>query len=394
MKKIIIYIVLICSSFKLFAGEEGTKGIQFRNITFEKALETSKKEGKPVFMHGFASWCHYCSYMVESVYPDSAVGAFYNEHFISIKVDLEKEGAELNKQLKVHTFPTFVFFDANGDVIHRAAGRYYKQLFLELANEATTPRRQLRSWMNIYNEGNVSADTAYQVIRKMEVAGMETQEALLKYLNHLSSEQIILPENWRIINEVFKDVNSGFMQKLIVNKKALEQQYTASVVNSKFISIYSFEFYMRNRQLDSLGYDKLKQKIKESKLDIGNMICEYADLNRMNAMSMYDDYFKTAPDFINAYGLNNAAMINEISQVYYDKTQDPVLLLNASAWMNRSVQLDDSYNSNMLLCGILIQLKNKKEAMIVANHAKEIAEKNKLNNRSLLLLLDKIEAMQ
>ena len=80
--------------------------------------------------------------------------------------------------------------------------------------------------------------------------------------------------------------------------------------------------------------------------------------------------------------------------MFYDKTQNRDLLLQASDWMHKSVQLDDAYNSNLLLCGILIQLSNKKEAMAVANHAKEIAEKNKLNNKNLLLLFDKIDQMQ
>ena len=132
----------------------------FRELTFDQAIEASKKEGKMVFMHGYASWCHYCIYMVDSVYPDSAVGAFYNQHFISIKSDLEKDGAELNKRLKSHTFPTLLFFDSTGQVVHRAAGRHFKPLFMELGREAIEPRRQLRTWLNVYNDGKVSADTA------------------------------------------------------------------------------------------------------------------------------------------------------------------------------------------------------------------------------------------
>src|SRR5690349_4721295 len=67
-------------------------GINFRSITFEEAKKISKAENKPLFVHGFADWCHYCMYMKDSVYTDKEVADFYNSHFVCIKIDMEKEG--------------------------------------------------------------------------------------------------------------------------------------------------------------------------------------------------------------------------------------------------------------------------------------------------------------
>lgn len=388
-----LYILLLFIIPQLHA-QETQKGIQFRNITFEQALKASQKEGKMVFMHGYASWCHLCQYMKDSVYTDSSVGAYFNSNFICFKIDLEKEGAELNKTLKSHTFPCLVFYDSNGEVVHRASGRYYKPMFMELAKEAQDPRRQLRSWMRVYNNGNVSADTAYQVIRKMEVAAMETQPELMKYINRLKQEDITKPENWKIIKDCFKSPESPFMQTLIDKKKELEGLYGKKEVNDKFMAVYAYELYMRNRLLDSLGYDALKKKIMATNLDIKEMICIYADMGRYRAASQYDKYFETAVPFVSMYALDNKDMIYEVSQFFYEKTTDRTLLTTAKDWMNHCLTLEDSYKNNILLCGLYIQLGDKQSAKTTADHAMELAAKTNASNRLALLMLDKIEQMQ
>src|SRR6187551_2781450 len=98
--------------FIIAATTADGQGITFRDLTFEQAIKTSAKENKPVFLHGFASWCHYCEYMKDSVYTIPAVGEFYNKNFINIRMDLEREGKTLNNNLlKVSSFPALVVFD-------------------------------------------------------------------------------------------------------------------------------------------------------------------------------------------------------------------------------------------------------------------------------------------
>ena len=109
LKVATLFLLFLTQSIvKVKAGDDNTTGVHFRSITFEQALTVAKAENKPIFIHGFADWCHYCVYMKDSVYTDKEVGDFYNEHFVCIKLDMEKEGKELNKTIKSHTFPTFL----------------------------------------------------------------------------------------------------------------------------------------------------------------------------------------------------------------------------------------------------------------------------------------------
>ena len=60
------------------------KGLQFQELSYEQALQKSAAEKKPVFLFGYATWCHFCEYMKDSVLITEAVGNFYNQNFICI----------------------------------------------------------------------------------------------------------------------------------------------------------------------------------------------------------------------------------------------------------------------------------------------------------------------
>ena len=68
----------------------------------EEALEKAQLEGKPIFLSvGYAS-CHWCHVMEEESFEDETIGAFLNEHFISIKMDRE-ERPDLDEQFMLMT---------------------------------------------------------------------------------------------------------------------------------------------------------------------------------------------------------------------------------------------------------------------------------------------------
>jgi len=67
------------------------KGIQFRTGSFQDALQEAEATGKLIFLDGYTSWCAPCKMMNTTVFTDPEVGHFFNEHFINVKFDMEKE---------------------------------------------------------------------------------------------------------------------------------------------------------------------------------------------------------------------------------------------------------------------------------------------------------------
>jgi len=118
--------------YQAIANLENKEGIQFQNLTFEAALKLAAKEGKKVFMDCYTEWCGPCKIMNEQVFTTKEVGDYFREHFVSLKIDMEKgEGITLGKKFDVRAYPTMFIFDVNGMVINRLQGARDAKTFLK-----------------------------------------------------------------------------------------------------------------------------------------------------------------------------------------------------------------------------------------------------------------------
>ncbi|MFA5575532.1 MAG: thioredoxin domain-containing protein [Brumimicrobium sp.] len=119
----LILISLFSTSFLWGQTTDNTSGIQFQELSFDEALALAEKEDKLVFMDAFAVWCGPCKMLDRNTFPDEKVGEFFNERFISIKMDMEKgEGPELAKRYAVRAYPTLIVFHPNGKVAKKMLG--------------------------------------------------------------------------------------------------------------------------------------------------------------------------------------------------------------------------------------------------------------------------------
>ena len=302
--KVIIFCLLLLTQTinKAVAGDEQSQGIHFRSLTFEQALAVAKTENKGVFVHSFADWCHFCIYMKDSVYIDKEVGDFYNTNYVCIKIDMEKEGREMNKPLMIHTFPTFLFYDNTGSLLHRAAGRRYKQPFMELGRESIDPRRQMRTFKNKFEDGTATAGEVQFYFRMQETAGMDAQLSIDEYLTKQPDAEFTNSNNWRIIYDIIKDPTLPIMQRIMTNKKDFEKKYTADSINNKLINLYNKYLTDYVQKLDSVGFEAAKKQVRTTKgLDIADKICAYADLNKLKMKSDWEGYKVAGKKFVDQY---------------------------------------------------------------------------------------------
>lgn len=105
--------------------KENSRKIEFKELSFEDALVVAKKENKMVFIDAYTDWCRPCKLMDLHVFSLDRVADYYNNNFICLKIDFGKERPDLATKYNVKGYPTFLFVNSNGDVVHSASA--YKE---------------------------------------------------------------------------------------------------------------------------------------------------------------------------------------------------------------------------------------------------------------------------
>lgn len=113
-----IWVLLFLSMVQLSYSQ----GIDFQSITFEEALSKAKKEDKLIFIDFYTVWCAPCKALAKGPFLDPEIGAFYNENFINLKLDAEKQGKIAAQKYKIKSYPTLLLLDGEGRVLNRGGG--------------------------------------------------------------------------------------------------------------------------------------------------------------------------------------------------------------------------------------------------------------------------------
>lgn len=107
----------------LFTGSVAvSQGIDFQHISYEEALQEAQKQDKLIFIDFYTVWCGPCKALAKGPFLDEKLGAYYNENFINIKLDAEKEGREAARKYGVNAYPTLMYINGQGKMVYKATG--------------------------------------------------------------------------------------------------------------------------------------------------------------------------------------------------------------------------------------------------------------------------------
>lgn len=113
-------------------------GIDFESPKWKEAVKKAKEENKLIFFDAYTSWCSPCIKLQNQVFPDKALGEYYNRNFINVKFDMEKgEGVMLSRKYAIQVYPTLLFIDPRNErVVNHAIGFKSPEQLLLLAEQA------------------------------------------------------------------------------------------------------------------------------------------------------------------------------------------------------------------------------------------------------------------
>lgn len=118
---------------------KNTKRIEFEELIWEEAKTKAEKENKLIFFDAHTDWCRPCIQMDKDIFTLDEVADFFNENFINLKTNSEKgEGVAIRQEYEIRAYPTFLFTDAEGNLVLEESGYKEKDKFLAIAKEAVS----------------------------------------------------------------------------------------------------------------------------------------------------------------------------------------------------------------------------------------------------------------
>ncbi|MEH0154280.1 thioredoxin family protein [Limibacter armeniacum] len=145
--------------------------INFEHGSWEEVKAKAKAEGKPIFVDAFATWCGPCQFMTKNVFTQ--VGGFYNDSFVSFKLDMESEaGQKFQKEVHdVSAYPTLLYFSADGKLLHKNVGALDQDEFVALGEAALDPDRQVYALYDAYKSGKTDGEHIAKLLPALHGAG-------------------------------------------------------------------------------------------------------------------------------------------------------------------------------------------------------------------------------
>lgn len=261
--KSILFVIIglsffISNSFAQSSSHDEKKaGISFDYSSWDDVLKKAKIENKLIFIDAYTTWCGPCKMMAKNVFTDAEVGTFFNQNFINVKLDMEKEpGLSLKSKLSVTAYPTLIFIDANEKVEHKAVGALPKADFLKFGNEVLGGAMKLSDYNEAYQQkGIVDFEFLTNYLEMLSSAGenAKLKEVVTRYFSELESAKLLNQENWDLFKKYIHNTDNKAFRYLLDQRKAFEAAFETKEVDEK---IY-YTFLRQGNQL----CDKLESGI-------------------------------------------------------------------------------------------------------------------------------------
>ncbi len=299
------------------------QGINFFEGSFEEAKLEAQKQEKLIFVDCYTTWCGPCKMMTRDIFPNEAVGKFYNKNFIAMKLDMEKEaGMRFGKDYPVSAYPTIYFLDEQGEIIQKVVGAKRVEEFIAVGEGIMKKNDRTEIFASQYEEGNRDFGFILKYTKELNKVGKSSIGLANSYLKEKPS--ITDEQKATLLLEAASEADSKLFDQLINMKthaiKASSEEYyyqkVLAACNKTIDKAIEYEY----DELLQEGIEKMKTAYpsKASAFEHKSLM-KYA-----KAFQNYDEWAKHAKKYFKKSGKNYETYSTLIADVqgFYRKNED------------------------------------------------------------------------
>ena len=375
-KRFILLILISTVGLKTIDAQniDSVKSIKFIAEDFRAAMAQGAKKNKIVFIDAYTTWCGPCKLMDKSVFTDEKVLDFMNENFVNLKLDMERgDGQIVAQRYKVSAFPSFLFVNTEGELVHKGIGYQDADKFLSLASVALSANQGLLAWSRKFENGERSPD----FLKNYALQLADVQDAKRADIAKLYVKS---QPNWKNNNEtldfIFKFIETPddtFFTLLSKNKTIFERRVSREAIELKRKNLIEEQLFDKKKLPTLARADSLLALVTDNKRALDSTERNY----RMTYYRMKGDrnaYAQAAVNYFKKYD-RNAGELAETANTFLDQIDAKTFLEKALKWAKRATRLEKISYHQFLVAQLYNKLKDKSAALKTADSAIALAKK-------------------
>ncbi len=345
------------------------KGIQFHEGSWAEVLEAARTQQRIIFVDAYAEWCGPCKAMARNTFPNAEVGAYYNAHFINYQFDMEKgEGIAFAEKYQVNAYPTLLYIDYRGEVVHQALGYRDPGQLIAAGKEALDPNNSMATLRLKYEAGSTDPEVLLTYGMQQYESGQDYREAAARYFATQSEKELLNEQNWEAITAFTQDINSREFQYLLKKRKKYGKLYGAEQVESKIAYVCRQHTVAAVMTRDDKKYSQALE-VARKYIDDKGKTASRLQVTYFGAKKDWDQYARKAIEHYDAYPVAPASELNTAAWNFYLHVNDMEQLEKAAEWARQSVALENAYYNNDTYAAVLYKQGRYEEALKIANKA-------------------------
>jgi len=368
------------------------EGIKFYQGSFEELKKEALAKNKPFFIDCYTTWCGPCKRMASEVFPKPEVTDFYNTNFIAYQVDMEKgEGPKLAKDYIVQYYPTFLFFNAKGELVHKSVGGMPPKTFIEEGKKGLDPEKGIYAKIKKFENGSADAILLKELSEETFYIDPAIQKKILTaYWKTQPIDSLSNATNWNLFSKYEESVLSPPFLSLEKNKFKYQALYTEDAVTSAIMGKAIKSLQNAAELKDKALFEKAKSILDTFKVMEVQQYAGYAEMIYYAKTGDWKKFNSIADPFVANYVGDDWEGLNQISWEVLNSNPDKEALAKVEKWSAKSVGLMKAFNNTDTYAHVLYAQGNKAEAKKWATEAIKLGKENEQDVSATEAFLKKI----
>lgn len=313
--------------------------------------------------------------MSKNVFTDPEIAKFYNEHFISFKIDAEKEEQELVGQVSLKAYPTLIFFSPEGEILLNWSGMMDKAEMMDnglLVKNYESNKEMLKTYPD-----SLELLFDYLTILKNKNFSDATQTAR-SFLKQLDTADLANPKYWPLIKEFTADYKSREFHYIITHPDAFVNrhddfgEYYKTGIKSLMLDA------IQERNYSKVSLHKEYHRTIYKALNLQKMPDDYyftlIDMMYYDGIDNDSTYITMATEWLKEYHMDNPQALTEYSIKIADKSSDISDIQALLPFTEKAVQLQKSFETYYAHSYILFHSGAKEEARRFAKISRDLCK--------------------